>query len=249
MIADMLTHLASARAPDTLLTKARDAGVTHLVVACTLPSGFVARKECEMQTHLAAGIHPSYVQPDTLDAELAKLSELLAQHPKMLVGEIGLDARKNQPDKKSQERACLEQLKIANAFERPIIVHCVKRSARVLELLAAHAPKTKKNARGYIHGYTGSTEMAQAFIKQGFYISFGTAILNAKSKRARACVKALPLDRMLVESDAPSMPLPSQKEGEPQNVLKVLKEIAKLKQKPLNEVQEAIAINARVLLS
>ena len=246
----MLTHLGRHKTWESAVANAIEQDVSHIVVSCMTPSQFSPRQKQEaLEIHHAAGIHPSCAHAEKLEIELNTLRDILERNPKVLVGEIGLDGREGQTLKETQEQAFIEQLKIANAFKRPTIVHCVKRSARVLELLAAHAPKTKTNARGYIHGYTGSPEMAREYIKQGFYISFGCALLNPKSKRARASVKALPLERLLVESDAPSMPLPGQNQGEPKNVVSVLKEIAHLKGLPEKEVQQIIGHNAQQLLS
>lgn len=150
---------------------------------------------------------------------LEKLSSLLASHPEAGVGEIGLDrwildrARPDDPRLAGLRRAPLDeqlgvfesQLALAARENRAVSIHCLDAVGALLDALT----RSPRPARGFLlHAYSGPAEMIGAFADLGAYFSFNGAFLEERKTRQRAVFKQVPPDRLLVETDAPAMPLP-----------------------------------------
>lgn len=149
----------------------------------------------------------------------ARLEQVLLSQPRAAVGEIGLDRwilERAAPDDArlaGLRRAPLDeqadvftaQLRLAARLGRPASVHCLDAFGPLLELLRA----TPLPAQGFLlHAYSGPAELVPSFAQLGAYFSFNGAFLDPRKKRARAAFAAVPADRLLVETDAPAMPLP-----------------------------------------
>ena len=190
------------------------------VAHCVLPAVEMANFEAVRQLahaggdSYALGIHPLYVSR-AQDADLAALDACLHRYcddPHLVaVGEIGLDyfvPELNQPDLRArQEHFYLEQLKLAKKHGLPVILH-VRRSAdqllKGLRRVAGHAPSTPW--RGIAHAFNGSAQQAQAFIALGFKLGFGGAMTYERAQQLRRLASTLPLDALVLETDAPDMP-------------------------------------------
>lgn len=148
-----------------------------------------------------------------------KLQDTLARHPGCPVGEVGLDkwildsARPDDPRLSGLTRAPLDQqsdvlraqLELASRDNRAITIHCLEAWGALAEMLR-QAPLP---ARGFLlHAYGGSAEMVKGFAQRGAYFSFNGAFLEERKTRQRETFKVVPLDRLLVETDAPAMPPP-----------------------------------------
>ena len=145
--------------------------------------------------HLALGVHPWWAH--TVDT--AAVLEHLEDHPLDAVGELGLDRLRG--DLEAQTASARLQLDWAARRDLPVVLHCVRAHAALLDLLPAHQA-------GLVHAWTGSPELADRFVRRGLHLSFGRALLRSP-KVARAAA-TIPADRLLVESDgiAPSPDLP-----------------------------------------
>lgn len=194
-------------------SRAWDLGVTH----CVLPAVKVADFERvralahEFGDSYALGIHPLYmVQAEEQD--LARLdAALTAQRddPHLVaVGEIGLDyfvpALCQSPLRERQEFFYLAQLKLAQKHGLPLILH-VRRSADQL-LKGLRQVGEGQPWQGIAHAFNGSLQQAQAFIQQGFKLGFGGALTYERASRLRQLARELPLEAMVLETDAPDMP-------------------------------------------
>jgi TatD DNase family protein len=164
------------------------------------------------------GVHPwdaGNRSPDWLN----KLSALLEAHPAAGVGEIGLDrwildrARPDDPRLVGLRRAPLDeqievfvaQLQLAAKANRPATVHCLDAWGALDHVLH----KTPVPSRGFLlHAYSGPAEMVRGFVALGAYFSFNGSFLNERYARHRATFKLVPRERLLIETDAPAMPLP-----------------------------------------
>jgi TatD DNase family protein len=160
----------------------------------------------------ALGIHPLYVK-DASEADLTQLDSELALRkadPRLVaVGEIGLDffvpELKVSPLREKQIHFYREQLKLAKKYDLPVVVH-VRQSADVLlkglrDIAAQNYPW-----RGIIHAFNGSDSQAAAFIKLGFKLGFGGAMTFDRALQLRHLAATLPLDALVLETDAPDMP-------------------------------------------
>ena len=162
-----------------------------------------ALAEAHPQVIPSFGYHPWCIHERTPDWE-SELNRMLNAHP-AAVGEIGLDRWKEGLDYEGQEEVFVAQLRIAAKRNLPASIHCLKVWGRMLELLQ-NGPVPE---RGFLlHSYGGSAEMIPAFAALGAYFSFPGYFLRDAKGRHREAFKAVPSDRLLIETDAPDQCLP-----------------------------------------
>jgi TatD DNase family protein len=193
--------------------------------------------------YYALGIHPHFLG-DFQENDLQVLTELLESRDKhcIAVGEIGLD--KYAPaDLNRQEEIFVRQLRIAQKFNLPVIVHIVKQQSRVLEIL-----KAEKFTRGGVyHAFSGSYEIAMEFINLGFKIGVGGVITYPGSTKTRQTVSRLPAESLLLETDAPDMPLYQQQEkyNSPANITLIFAALSQLRSESQNCLASQIYKNTQ----
>ena len=216
------------------------------------------------------GLHPwdaGNRSPDWLDTLRARL----AAEPHAAVGEIGLDrwmtdsARPDDPRLAGLHRAplaeqsevFLAQLALASTENRPATIHCLQAFGALDELLHAHAVPE----RGFLlHAYGGPAEMVNRYAERGAYFSFNGYFLDPRHAKHQETYKRIPLDRLLVETDAPAMPLPQvwrtyklppapdgSPVNHPGNIDAAYTALASLRGMPLRELIEQVDANFRRL--
>lgn len=198
----------------------------------------------------ALGIHPMYVnksQPEDL-AQLEKTlaKQLQTDHPPVAVGEIGLDYFVADDDKAQQTYYFTEQLKLAQQFDLPVILH-VRRS---IDDILKHLRKIKVRG-GIAHAFNGSLQQAEQFIALGFKLGFGGAMTYPRALKIRALVATLPLSSIVLETDAPDIPPEWLKNGEkncPHQLQKIAETIASLRHIKHSQVAEITTNNALEIL-
>lgn len=203
--------------------------------------------------HAAVGIHPDEVKTVT-DKSFERLDTLAKSERVVAIGECGLDyARLSDGGvvqvKQRQRDVFVTQAQLARERGLPLIMHCRDAYDDLLGVL--HEVGGPRQAlRGVVHCFLGNAEQAKAFLDLGLYLSF-TGIITFKnaSPELLRVVQETPLERMLVETDAPFLtPQPNRgKRNEPVYVVEVAKKIAELKQLPLSRVDEVTSANARAL--
>lgn len=191
---------------DTVRAQARAAGVQHIV----LPAVQVAHAEAVRSLahrhgdSYALGIHPLYT-PQAADDDVEKLAQVLELHrndPHLVaIGEIGLDFFVPRLDAERQTRFFRQQLQLARRFDLPVILH-VRRSADALLKGLRDLPVQG----GIAHAFNGSLQQAQAFIARGFKLGFGGALSYERALQLRRLATELPLEALVLETDAPDMP-------------------------------------------
>jgi TatD DNase family protein len=202
--------------------------------------------------YAAVGVHPHGAKK--LDgATLAQLREL-AQKPKVVaIGEIGLDYYRNLSPRDAQRRAFQAQLAWAAKLGKPVIVHDRDAHEEILEVLTHWAAGLGNAAiagrLGVLHTFSGDLEMARKAIDLGFYISISGPVTYRNARQLPGIVRALPLDRLLVETDCPFLaPEPYRgKRNEPAYTRLVAERIAELKGIPFDDLARATTANARRL--
>lgn len=158
----------------------------------------------------AVGVHPSDID-DLNEESFAWLAEQTAREKVVAVGEIGLDYYwdKEPEVQKSQRNWFLRQLALAEECRLPVIIHSRDAAADTMQILkewtAGMMEEERKDKRGVIHCYSYSPEMAQEFVKMGFYIGVGGVLTFKNAKKLKETVAALPLERILLETDCPYM--------------------------------------------
>jgi len=155
----------------------------------------------------AIGVYPEYTDLD--DDTLNKYFKLMEKCD--AVGEIGLDYHWYKDTKEKQKELFIRQIEIANKLNKPIIVHSREALGDTLKIMSTH------KARGVLHCYSGSSEMAKEFVKLGYYISIAGPITWKNAKEPLEVIRNVPLDRLLIETDCPYLtPTPNRgKRNEP----------------------------------
>lgn len=192
----------------------------------------------------AVGIHPNSSagwRPDW-----ANQVQAYAAHPKVLaIGEIGLDYYWDDAPAEVQQHAFAAQLALAAEIGLPVIVHNRESSADVLHLLAA-SPLNGRANPGVLHSFSASRETAEAALDMGFYLGFTGPVTFKKADDLRAIAAAMPLERLLVETDAPFLaPHPLRgKRNEPAYVTHIAGRIAELRGMSIEELKAITSANA-----
>lgn len=150
------------------------------------------------QLYAVVGISPNDVEKDLAYSEL----EVLAKKERVVgIGEIGLDYYWNKDNKELQKEAFIKQIEIANKLNLPIVIHTREAVMDTIEILKMY-PLIKK---GVFHCCPLNVELIKETLKLGFYISFSGNITFKNSKNAEKCIKAVPIDKQLIETDSPYM--------------------------------------------
>ena len=186
-----------------LVRAAAAAGVSRIVIPAVARANFDdVRALCERFPSCAPayGIHPMYVDDATPD-DLSVLRDYLAQPATVAVGELGLDFFVDHYDRARQEYFFVEQLKLAQQYDLPVLLHIRRAADVILKHLRQH-----KVRHGIAHAFSGSRQQADEFIKLGFKLGFGGAMTYARATRLRELAATLPLDSIVLETDAPDIP-------------------------------------------
>jgi TatD DNase family protein len=238
---------------DAVLARARAAGVTDLVVPAVEPSGWeglLALCERERGLHPALGIHPQALpelDAASDDRHLADLEALLARGRAVAVGECGLDGGTvAEGVSLDRQRAVLRgHLAIARRLGLPVVIHALRAHDAIREELE----RDGLPAGGVLHSYSGSAEQVAPLAALGLHFSFAGPITYEGSRKPVAAVRAVPVGRLLVETDAPDQtPRPLHRtRNEPGNLPLVLRAVALALGMPVDEADRITAANARRL--
>lgn len=175
-----------------------------LAIGCDIASSEeeIALAERYDYIYAAAGIHPEHAAEVSENRE-STLEALLKHNKVVALGEIGLDYHYPEPPKDVQREVFVKQLEIAKRLDMPVIIHSREACADTLDILREYKP------RGVLHCFSGSAETAREVVKLGMYIGFTGVLTFKNSKKARAACEAVPIDRLLLETDCPYMaPVP-----------------------------------------
>ncbi|MBR3349702.1 MAG: TatD family hydrolase [Solobacterium sp.] len=186
---------------------------------------------------LAMGIHPQDLEEDNQPERMERFTKAVKDAKPDMIGEIGLDYYSHPHTKEFQKTFFIEQLKLAAKMNLPVDIHSRKASADTLEILKQYP------ARGIIHSYSGSAEMAALYIKLGYFISFGASVLFPNAKKPAAVIASVPLEKLLIETDAPYQSPVKDRVHEPQDVINIYKAISTIKQIPMDELEPAVDSN------
>lgn len=242
-------------------------GITRLLMPGVAPEQWQnAAQLCARYDGLcyAAGIHPHWIEQqqwfqknamglltDTTQEKIAALirEEIMqsaqAEKPACVaVGECGLDKLIATPIALQQQLLNLH-VDIANQLSKPLIVHCVRAHNEMIALLK----KNKPSAGGVIHAFSGSYEVAQQYVGLGFYLGVGGTITYERAQKTRAAVTKIPLDYLVLETDAPDMPLQGRQgqRNSPEYIPLIAQVLAELRGVAVQEIAAATSRNAQRL--
>jgi len=252
MLIDSHCHLDSDQFDadrEQVIERALAAGVSHMVAIGTgngppdLEAGIRLADRYEF-FYATVGIHPH---------DAAKASEeifhhlsTLANHPKVIaIGEIGLDYHYDFSPRETQQAVFIRQMEIA---KKPIVIHTREAWDDTIKLIREH---WDPNRGGIMHCFSGNPEQAQQALDLGFYLSFGGIVTFPKATEIQESARIAPLDRILVETDAPYLaPIPKRgKRNEPAFLVETVRKLAQLRGVSEQTIADSTVKNFRRLMS
>jgi TatD DNase family protein len=203
---DAHNHLQDPRLGETapIIAAMKLAGVSHCVVNATQEADWLAVENLAVAepewVSPAFGVHPWHAHTVT-SGWVKRLKTLLVKFPHSSIGECGLDTWITHPSLEIQRPVFIEQLRLARELERPVTIHCLKAWGALFDCFAEAPPPS----RFLMHSFGGSMEVAQRLIPLGAYFSFSGHFLHPRKSAVLEVFRQLPLERILLETDAPDM--------------------------------------------
>lgn len=235
-----------------VLVRARAAGVAALVVPAIDAAGWdgllalcASAPLAGSRLYPALGLHPVYLDAHR-EADLERLETLVAEQSLIAIGEIGLDHHVAGLDPERQRRLLERQLSIARAAGLPVLLHVRKAHDEMLALLR----RQPVPAGGIAHAFNGSLQQAHQYLELGFKLGFGGMLTFERSRKLRRLATELPLDALVLETDAPDMTVASHhgERNSPEYLPEVLETLARLRDLEPSEVAERTTANACAVL-
>ncbi len=230
-----------------VLADARAAGVLDLLVPAvrraTWPS-LMAFCATDPHLHPALGMHPLYLAQHG-PGDVQALADEVSRTPPLAIGEIGLDWYVDGLDRAQQQRLLDDQLAIAEAHRLPVVLHVRRAHDAMLSTL-----KRYHLAGGFCHAFNGSLQQADRYLEMGFCLGFGGMLTFERSNHLRRIATELPLEAIVLETDAPDMTVASHRfeRNSPAYLPEVLQTLAGLRGMPGDEVAAQTTANARRIL-
>ena len=250
MLIDSHCHLDAAEFDadrDAVAHAAKQAGIDIIVIPAVSRENFQQVIEFSQQyahCKFALGIHPMYVDgahPSDLTLLKTLVKQQIATNKLVAIGEIGLDFFVTIDNRETQEYFFSEQLKIAQAFDLPVVLHVRKAVDDVLKYLR------RTPVRGGIaHAFNGSAQQAHALIDLGFKLGFGGAMTYPRALKIRELAKSLPLSSIVLETDAPDIPpewVGNKGRNAPAELAKIAQVLADLRGVELTQIIEITGKN------
>jgi len=237
---------------DAVLARASAAGVDRIVVPGVEPSqwdSLGAFSERHPQVSVAVGIHPQMLASlpaADVDRGLSRLGSAAKASGAVAIGECGLDGptADRGASYELQARVLESHLAVARDLALPVILHIYRAHGRALELLKAWGPLS---AGGIVHSYSGSVDLVKRYLDLNLFISFAGAVTRLNAKRPKAAALAVPLERLLLETDAPeqSPEGANSSRNEPAHLVHTLRSVASLHGLPEKQLAVTTTANAR----
>jgi TatD DNase family protein len=228
------------------LDRALEGGITHIVtIGIDLSSSLKALELANTHdfVYASVGYHPH--NATHIDEQVMTELEKLVSEPKVVAwGEIGLDFYRRYSPPDMQMEAFKRQLGMAMDLDLPVIIHDREAHTELFEILEE---MRKGKAKGVIHCFSGNYDMAMALVEMGYYISIPGTVTYKKALQVQEVATGIPLDRLLVETDAPFLaPVPYRgKRNEPLFVTYTAQKIAELRNMSFEEVALKTSENAK----
>jgi TatD DNase family protein len=231
-----------------ILARAKQAGVEKVItIGIDIPSSRRAIELAEDNgaVYATVGIHPHNARPLS-DKDTQELMSLGRQPEVVAYGEIGLDFYRNYQPRSIQISCFREQLEVARQLDLPLVLHDREAHEDVLDILREHKAW---EMGGTMHCFSGDWSFARRCLDLGFCLSIAGPVTFAKSITLQDVARNCPLDRLLLETDAPFLaPVPKRgKRNEPAFLIHTAEKIASLKKTDLVEVARQTTLNARAL--
>ena len=234
---------------DHVIKKSKQHGVKHILIPAISKKQWhktiSLSQDCSI-CYLALGLHPMFIE-EHQPQHLNELDELVAQHKPLAIGEIGLDFYDKHRDNTKEKQTIFfsKQLIIAKQHNLPVIIHNRKAHDLCLNLLKEHDIDS-----GIIHAFNGSIQQAEKYIELGCKLGFGGMLTYERSNKLRQLAKHLPLESIVLETDAPDMTV-SQHSGNrnsPEYIPYIAQSLAQITQRPVEQIAKITTKNAKSVL-
>lgn len=249
MLIDTHTHIdmIEGLSIDEVLKNASENEVDKLIVPCAYPKDVDKIYELSLKyenVYGMLGVHPSEAK-DWDDMLIEKIREYAKSDKIVAIGEIGLDYYWDKSFNDIQKEVFIKQIKLANELNLPISIHDREAHKDTFDILK----EFNAGSAVVMHCFSGSVEFARECIKEGWYIALGGVVTFKNAVKTKDVAKDIPLDRLLLETDAPYLtPVPYRgKENQPAYVKFAAQEIANLRGITFEEIADITTSNAKTV--
>lgn len=235
----------------TLVENAAAAGVQRIVNICTDRDSLA--RALEVMEQYPSVVHAAAIPPHDVVEEgpagFPAVKEAAEKGLLVAIGETGLDYYHEGYSKEIQQKFLVEHLRLANAVDLPIVIHCRSAFADFFEILDRECRTGNTWRTGVLHCFTGTMSEAEQVLKRGWYLSFSGIVTFKKSEALREILKQVPLEQIVIETDAPWLApqLYRGKTNEPAYVVEIAKTVAQVKGISLEEVARTTFKNTQNL--
>lgn len=231
-----------------ILKRCRHDGINKIIIPAIHANSWSNILElCNAEEGLypAFGLHPVFLKQHHPD-DINKLEKLLNSVRPIAIGEIGLDFYIKDLNQQEQLALFEAQLIIAKKHELPVILHVRKAHDQVLKLL-----KKIKVKGGFCHAFNGSMQQAEKYIELGFKLGFGGTLTYENSTKIHQLAKSLPLESIVLETDAPDMVVESHRgeRNSPEYIVNALFALAKIKGESVDFIAKQTTLNANDVMN
>ncbi len=233
---------------EQLLGSAWQTGIKAIVIPAINAADFdslLAVAHTDSRLLAGCGLHPLYLKHHC-EGDFERVAGLAATDTICAIGECGLDYTDKHSDKIAQQSLFTRHVALAAEFDKPLLIHANKAVEDVLLTVQKYPA-----ARGIVHSFNGSLQQAQRLIELGYSLGFGGAITYPRATRLRQLVKQLPLQSIVLETDAPFQTgfTHSGETNQPAWLLEVLETVAEIRQQPAEEVAQITTATAVEIFS
>ncbi len=229
---------------EDIFKNAKENGIDKIIIPSAYPKDIdvvMSMVETHVNLYGMLGVHPTEVK-DWNDDLIDKIKEY-SKHPKIIaIGEIGLDYYWDKSFNDLQKEVFIKQIKLANELGLPISIHDRDAHKDTFDILKEY----NKGSDIVMHCFSGSAEFAKECLKEGWYLALGGVVTFKNAVKMKEVAKIVPLDKLLLETDAPYLaPVPFRgKENQPAYLKYVAEEIASLRGVEFGEIAETTTQNA-----
>jgi TatD DNase family protein len=233
--------------PDEILSMAREVGVDKFITIAVEPDNLQTVLDISAQYEdvwCTQGVHPHDAR--LVDQEvLATIKKNAIENEKVVaIGEIGLDYHYDNSPRDIQRDYFKQQLELAIELDMPVVIHTREAEKDTIAILDEFAPRMNK--KGVLHSFTSKPELAEKALEHGFHLGFNGIITFKKAEEVREIVKIVPIEKILIETDAPFLtPAPHRgKENAPRYLPHIAEKIAEIKELEIEQVLPVVYQNS-----
>ncbi len=233
---------------EDVLDRCHAAGISKIIIPAIESKtwlNLLGLCQSNKELYPALGLHPVFIEQHQAD-DINKLEKLVEETSPVAIGEIGLDFYLKDLDQNMQLVLFEQQLLVAKNHNLPVILHVRKAHDQVLQLL-----KKIKVKGGFCHAFNGSLQQAEKYIELGFKLGFGGTLTYANSTKIHALAKTLPLESIVLETDAPDMVVESHRgqRNSPEYITESLAVLANIRGEDVSVIAEQTSINANDVIN